>query len=547
MERLKNWISVLIIVAAVLSLAIGIGLLFHSSDKQVQLKEGEVVPFKEGWQTQESEDARQCILSKKLPSLLGYGDKVLAFQTNSTQIVVRLDGEEIYTYGWDAAQPFHIPFGQAISCVNLPKDAGDKTIEIEYTSPVKPDPDDLVKSMYLGDRGSILFMLFKQNIGVCIFGIVCFLISLIFFAIAFFISAKSRGYSFKGFLYLGLFVLLSGIWVITDSIVLQFFVSNVYLIFMISFISFMLMPICLCLFLRETQFHSRKALDVITFLMLANMLVCLLLHFTGLIPLTNSILSTHALLICLVVTLFVMCIRESVFYRNPDVKEITWGLLVMSVTAVLSIILFYFNPLQGYSLFFRYGILLFIFFQGMATFRRAIALLNENAEANFYKRLAYIDVMTRLNNRSAFEKTIQQIKVSASASVLKERYIYVLFDINNLKETNDIHGHQTGDKLIIRAAECILEAFRRRGEGYRIGGDEFVVIMKNERKEDVNAALAYFKELVDRKNQDADVPLNIAWGYAIQEESNMAPEDLIKRADANMYKHKEQLKAVNRE
>ena len=175
----------------------------------------------------------------------------------------------------------------------------------------------------------------------------------------------------------------------------------------------------------------------------------------------------------------------------------------------------------------------------MATFRRAIALLNENAEANFYKRLAYIDVMTRLNNRSAFEKTIQQIKVSASASVLKERYIYVLFDINNLKETNDIHGHQTGDKLIIRAAECILEAFRRRGEGYRIGGDEFCVLLRDEADE-ARCAAALQSLLAERRKEITLLP-TLSLGSAV-----FSGEDVVTvkdSADRALYCAKNELKA----
>jgi diguanylate cyclase (GGDEF)-like protein len=70
-----------------------------------------------------------------------------------------------------------------------------------------------------------------------------------------------------------------------------------------------------------------------------------------------------------------------------------------------------------------------------------------------------------------------------------EGYVIVTFDLNNLKQCNDQYGHRVGDEYIINAAHIIEDNFERYGKCYRIGGDEFCVIMPDAKENSIEGAM----------------------------------------------------------
>ncbi len=99
-------------------------------------------------------------------------------------------------------------------------------------------------------------------------------------------------------------------------------------------------------------------------------------------------------------------------------------------------------------------------------------MYKEISKSEAYKLMAYTDSLTSIENRNAFIKRENEIKIDGNTS-------FIIMDINGLKRVNDIRGHHYGDKLIRRAAETVKEAFSPIGSCYRIGGDEFAVICQN--------------------------------------------------------------------
>lgn len=153
-----------------------------------------------------------------------------------------------------------------------------------------------------------------------------------------------------------------------------------------------------------------------------------------------------------------------------------------------------------------------------------------------YRKLAYQDVLTELGNRAAFMK--EQNGLSAGSSVG-----YVVMDINDLKRTNDRFGHQEGDELIRCAAECISRAFQCRGKAFRIGGDEFVVIVENATEECLLQLLEKLEREQEKKRQALEKPwkLQIAYGYAVHSGEG-GYEELFRLADERMYECKRRMK-----
>lgn len=86
-------------------------------------------------------------------------------------------------------------------------------------------------------------------------------------------------------------------------------------------------------------------------------------------------------------------------------------------------------------------------------------------------------------------------------------YDVAVLDINFLKETNDRYGHEIGNQLIVAAAKIISDTFKRRPV-FRIGGDEFVVILQNRDLHD-------YDELIKKLYKDCDEEMLLAGEHRI--------------------------------
>ena len=117
-----------------------------------------------------------------------------------------------------------------------------------------------------------------------------------------------------------------------------------------------------------------------------------------------------------------------------------------------------------------------------------------------------------------------------------------MMDINNLKEVNDQYGHQAGDELIQAAADAMKRVFGGRGHSYRLGGDEFLVVLQNASQEAAEQLLEQLDRTIAEANRKRSFPVQIAWGCAMAGERRIAPEQLFREADANMYRRKQGMK-----
>ncbi len=144
-------------------------------------------------------------------------------------------------------------------------------------------------------------------------------------------------------------------------------------------------------------------------------------------------------------------------------------------------------------------------------------------QTSMLKRLSYEDGLTKLYNRNRFNEELDAAESGGSTGAG-----VAYFDLNGLKEVNDKFGHAAGDDLIQRTAGHIKAEFP--GRGYRIGGDEFVVI---DRVLDENEFRAAVARVCLHMEQDAiSASVGISWrcpaAIGIQ----------FEEADRLMYEHK---------
>lgn len=146
-------------------------------------------------------------------------------------------------------------------------------------------------------------------------------------------------------------------------------------------------------------------------------------------------------------------------------------------------------------------------------------------------RYAYYDQMTNIRNRRAYSERLQEL-----SDDIPDDLNIIMVDVNSLKETNDSQGHRAGDELLIGTTECLVAAFEDVGTVYRIGGDEFCVIMLGT-PEDV-------AEHIDRMEQAAECwegtyikGISVSYGIGTADDGD-DPDAIVKKADQRMYESK---------
>lgn len=150
------------------------------------------------------------------------------------------------------------------------------------------------------------------------------------------------------------------------------------------------------------------------------------------------------------------------------------------------------------------------------------------------KRLSEIDGMTGLFNKNKYISMIESHYPEMDS-------VGVLFwDADGLKTLNDTHGHEVGDKLITTVGMSIQELCNDTRHGYRIGGDEFLLVLENVSEAEVCKVAEEWKKTFEKINRQTDMEFHASLGYAIG--SGAQIEDVVRRADERMYEEKKKKK-----
>ena len=141
-----------------------------------------------------------------------------------------------------------------------------------------------------------------------------------------------------------------------------------------------------------------------------------------------------------------------------------------------------------------------------------------------------VDSTTRLYNKNKYEDML------ANYYTMVDRVAVVLWDINNLKEINDRMGHGMGDKLIETLSGAIYAQTDKRKKAYRIGGDEFVMLIENPEEQEAEQIIQSVKDKLARHREEGGLRVSSAVGTA--EGTGIDILKVIHDADERMYEDK---------
>ncbi len=155
------------------------------------------------------------------------------------------------------------------------------------------------------------------------------------------------------------------------------------------------------------------------------------------------------------------------------------------------------------------------------------------------------DSLTGLRNTTAYKRWVAEFDEEIKNQTA--HFGVAVFDVNQLKKTNDTHGHAMGDQLIVAAAKAISEVFKR-SPVFRIGGDEFLAVLRNKDLENceelfVSLDAVCANTIIAETGEDS---ISIAKGFAMFDaDKDLCFNDVFVRADNAMYQNKRDNKREN--
>ena len=162
---------------------------------------------------------------------------------------------------------------------------------------------------------------------------------------------------------------------------------------------------------------------------------------------------------------------------------------------------------------------------------------------DYINNLAFVDKLTNIKNNTAYLRDI----ISIDERMQREDFGFYVFviDVNGLKKINDTYGHDYGNRLIINTANIIVRVFGYENT-YRIGGDEFVVIVYGSTDIDSKSLTQNFESYLQQPVDHMIISAAIGVAcYDIFIDNTF--ESVFKRADADMYKKKMEMKSEQNE
>lgn len=163
----------------------------------------------------------------------------------------------------------------------------------------------------------------------------------------------------------------------------------------------------------------------------------------------------------------------------------------------------------------------------------------------YINALAYRDSLTGIKNSTAYSEATAKLNQEINCG--NPQFGVLVVDINNLKNANDSYGHNVGDELIVHTAKILMETFKT-STTFRIGGDEFVVVLTGKDYDNYRNALSRLDEACAQDYItvcENRIPVSLARGVALFDPAiDRVYRDVFAKADHAMYLHKEESKAA---
>ena len=426
--------------------------------------------------------------------------------------------------------------GNVYVSFELPRDCQGRLLTIEFQPALSESIDFQLPNPNFGNYSTTVVTTFWQDLPHNIVAVLCAFLGL---ASILFSTLALTGSKYREGLFIGIFAMLCSLYNITESDLDFYAISNPYFTYILDYTTFSLMPIFLMAFLRERLAKKQKPLAFFMIIVGIVMYVTMvILHFTGLVDMREYLPLLHVVYFADLGILFLLLVTMK---KDREKTRLSVQILPILVGMVIDAAVYYLHWSLGSSdsTFTFIGIIFFLMTELYHVWKYSIDVYMESVRSESYKKMAYFDSLTGIGNRRAFELEKETI---ASARKPFKSMIVASADLNDLKPTNDNLGHAAGDFLIRSAANVLTELSQGYGNAFRVGGDEFSVLLYDMEEEELQQRIQAMHRQIEEINGKSEAKLSLALGYEPCRREDL--EAAIESADKKMYMEKGRLKAM---
>lgn len=490
---------------------------------------------------------RQFSIYSTLPDKLPEGLS-LCFRTKNIFYKVYIDGKLRYEPEVEENSSYNKSFGSRHNYVPLYSEDAGKTVQIKITT-VYDNAKTRITDVYIGTSGGVALSFIEQELFAILNSVLLLFIGIILILADIPLNFKRE--KNHELMYLGCTSVSIAVWCLVETGVFQLFLGDSRLIQTISCTILMLIVIPMTLYFDKAfGFGFKHVKGMLCTFSFFEFIICFAMHFLKIMDFHETLMITHVLCVFSAIVIILSVLKKKSQKEKTESKAIfhffrAFGLLAISVSAMLDIARFYLSDSHDSAMCVRVGLILFMICFGLSSLEKTINAVKLGARSEMISELAYKDGLTGVGNRTLFKEKIAELEENKNYA---NEVVFVMFDVNDLKYINDKMGHQTGDQLIVMGAEIIKNSFEGLGGScYRIGGDEFIVIITGDAPiAQYNEGMKRFESAIAEHNANPDKKfrISIAYGYAVYNESNRdkTMSDVWHMADAFMYKNKKEMK-----
>ncbi len=466
----------------------------------------------------------------KISNTLPQDESITSMLVRSSlaSIKVYVEHEKIYEMGDDKTY-FGKTLGSYWNIVPIDKKHLGKPFTIEFYFPY-PKYNGNITEPVLGSKSACLYHVYNKNIFNILSNYLIVSASIIIMIIGIFVIFLIKESSI---FFIGLFTLVCGLWLSTESRTLQLIVGNS---FIITRGSYYLVPLAPVIFLMYLKSHLKTAkknyFNALIYLFLSSIFIIFFLEYFNIYDSFQTSNIIFMILVIAIIYVLVFLHIEGIQHENKKAKKSFIALFIFFVFIFIEIINLIFFKENYLSIYLRIGIILYLSLLLINEIKNINNIIFEMKSSEYYKQLALYDYLTTGYNRIKYEKDIKEIE-------FKNNLYIAQFDTDNLKYVNDTFGHSDGDDLIIESYHCIVNSFGKFGNIYRTGGDEFTAIITDVDKRDLENMEHDLEDLIKISNQKFNYNLSISYGiekYDARIDNSIS--DTYNRADKTMYKNK---------
>lgn len=467
----------------------------------------------------------------------------LCFSGRNVYVDVYVNGEKVYSDDREQFWAYGKSFGTKWYIISIPPKAGNTKIEIRGTA-VYTNSAGLVSKVEISEGTKYIYKVFSEGYIAFIFSIIWEFFGILLAIIYIFVHKYYK--LERDFLYLAIGTFLCAQWCGAETEMWQLILGHSSAFHLLSYLSLMAIPIPFGM-LASTRLSGKwkQAACLYTFVTEINFALTTILHMSGILEYHYTVVTVHILL----GLLFPLAIKVLIGYNNEQTKKykgmlfVTFVLLVVFIT--LGIVRYRTGHYTDFSTYIRISLSLFLFLMLVYQIIGINAVFVKGMQSELLHELALTDHLTKFYNRSGFaEHRSGYEEYETNHKPLG----VVQFDVNDLKKVNDSQGHEKGDELICLVSSGIYQSFGAKGKCYRMGGDEFLVLLTGDNPtEDYHVGMTSLRLYCDYANsvEDRSFDVNIANGFALMQEGELLSET-IERADIRMYENKKEMKSKNK-